>query len=427
MANLPPSNQDYMATHDIERLFETMMESLVLEKPNDPKAYLASHLSQHAALSYQDTLALLDSFRQISSATSPHLASLQIIEIACALLKCERASLFLYDSGHKLLKMVVGKDAQGIVMPHNAGCTWKVFTSNSIINVHNAYSDPDFDASVDICTGFKTETILGAPVKNTSGETIGVLLGINKRNANFSYKDEGIIAYLASQAGVVIQNSIFYQKAVNNENKAKALLHFIRKVNTGTPGQSLAVELVRKAKDLLQADTCTIFMIDYLREQVIPIASEAGHDFRLSLHTGILGKVAKSGQSVNTNHQDPDFSKEFDELLNYNTESVLTVPIKGREKIVGLIQITNKHSDSMFGDLKIISQFDEDDVELLETFSEVLGGKLEKLFITLGVGIEGAEEHAVHFKSGFGKGKEKEKPLPEGAIRESDEEEESKS
>ena len=322
--------------------------------------------------------------------------------------------------------MVVGKDAQGIVLPPNPGCTWKVYSSSSTHNVRDAYSDPDFDASVDISTGYKTQSMLGAPIRNVSGETIGVLLALNKHNSSFSSKDEAIIMHLASQAGIAIQNSLVYQQAANNELKSRALLQFVRQISKDTPGQSLAVELVAKAKDLLGADSCNIFMIDSSRELLMPIASDSSHDFRLPLNTGILGLAANSAKVVNIHSRDARFSREFDELFGYTTETLLVVPIKAEERAVGLIQVTNKHSDAMFGDLSVYSMFDDDDVELLTTLSEILAKKLGKLISSLSAGIEGSDLHAVKFSGGFGKTRSKSRELPEGAIKETDEEEESK-
>jgi len=81
----------------------------------------------------------------------------------------------------------------------------------------------------------------------------------------------------------------------------------------------------------------------------------------------------------------------------------------------------------MFGDLKIYSRFDEEDSELLQTFSEILSKKLEKLFLTCVRGEKVDQETVVGFQSGFGMGKGKGKELPEGAIKESNEEEEGNS
>ena len=213
---------------------------------------------------------------------------------------------------------------------------------------------------------------------------------------------------------------------MRNELKSKALLKFVRQISKDTPGQSLAVELVDRAKDLLRADSCNIFMINYGGEVLIRIASDSSYDFRLPLNCGVLGEAARSGEVVNMHCRDKRFSRDFDEMFGYRTETLLVVPIKFEGKAVGLIQVTNKYADSMFGDLKVYSMFDEDDVELLTTLSEILGKKLGRFINSLSSEGEGLETEAVKFSGGFGKIRRKSRELPEGAIRETDEEEESK-
>ena len=426
MAQYSASEKEYLLSHDIEKLFEELMESLILEMPKDPKAFVVQSLSMHHILSFQDISQLLEAFKQLSMITSPDLASLKIIDLACSMLHCDRASLFLYDERHNLLQMVVGKDARGIVLKENSGFTWKAFKSGEVINIHDAYSHPDFDASVDISTGYKTENMLIVPIKNPEGVAIGVLLAINKHEGSFSIKDEHILLHLSSQAGILIQHSIYYQKVINNELKTKALLQFVRGISKDIPGQSLAVKLVAQAKSLLQAETCNIFMVDYTHDLLIPIASESEFDFRLPLKTGILGKAVETGEFINIDNKDPRFTNEFDEKFGFHTETMLIVPIKGENSVVGIVQLTNKHSDSMFGDLNIYSKFDENDIELVMIFNETMGKKLEKLFISLSVGEHYSEERAVNFQSNFGKSKVKSQELPAGAIKETDEEEESK-
>ncbi|OMJ89882.1 hypothetical protein SteCoe_7869 [Stentor coeruleus] len=426
MEKLSSSEQEYLMTHEIDKLFESMMESLVLEKPNDPRAFLAQHLTKQSLLSFQDICHLLEAFKQVSAATSPLSASIKIIDLVCSMLHCDRASLFLHDALHNLLRMVVGKEARGIVLAENSGFTWKVFKTRQIVNIQDAYSNPNFDASVDITTGYKTENMLGVPINDSQGNVIGVLLALNKHSGNFSKKDEAVLMQLSNQAGVIIKNAIYYQKAINNELKSKALLKFVRQINKDAPGQSLAFELVTKAKDLLQAETCNIFMVDYAGDMLVPIATDSPYDYRLPLSSGILGQCVKNAEIINIDHDDSRFSREFDEKFGYITETLLIVPIKIESRVVGLVQITNKQSDAMFGDVKIYSKFDDDDAELLITFNEILGKKLEKLFDSLGKKTNERDDPAVKFQSSFGKNKYKTQELPEGAIKESEEEDDVK-
>lgn len=64
----------------------------------------------------------------------------------------------------------------------------------------------------------------------------------------------------------------------------------------------------------------------------------------LPLSEGIAGWVATHGESVVTNAalNDPRYSSRFDSLFDYQTESILAVPLKCQNKIVGVLQLINK-------------------------------------------------------------------------------------
>lgn len=426
MADLDSTSMQYLVDHEIEKLFEALTESLILEKPSDPKAYLSSVLSHQSTLNYQDLCHILECFKQVSTLSSPYAASLKTIDSVCSLLHCERASIFLHDRFHNTLKMVVGKSAKGLVLSSTTGFTWSVFLDSKTKLMQDAYSDPDFDASIDLATGFKTRNMLGSPIKDFEGNTIGVVLALNKLTGNFLHKDERIIEQLAHLAGIFIKNSINHTKSSKNDKKVRALLKFLKQVLRDKPGQSLAIELVDKAKDLLQAETCSIFMVDHINDSLIPIASDSLTNYSFNTHTKIWKDFVKNGEIISTDNKDPRFESDFNEYLLGGTETVLVVPILNEKRVIGFVVVTNKFSDSMFGDLKMYARFDEDDSELLQTFGEILSKKLEKLFLSCVKG-EKVDQETVGFKSGFGLGKGKDKELPEGAIKESNEEEEGNS
>lgn len=48
-------------------------------------------------------------------------------------------------------------------------------TNFQTVNIANAYEDSRFDQSVDEGTGFKHSTVLCMPIKNSSGQIIGVI------------------------------------------------------------------------------------------------------------------------------------------------------------------------------------------------------------------------------------------------------------
>jgi hypothetical protein len=69
--------------------------------------------------------------------------------------------------------------------------------------------------------GFRTRSILAAPIKDGSGVVIGVIQAINSRAGTFSSSDEEFISILAAQAGVALTNARLYQAAVRSEETVR--------------------------------------------------------------------------------------------------------------------------------------------------------------------------------------------------------------
>ena len=80
------------------------------------------------------------------------------------------------------------------------GIVGSVAESGVMSNVTNAYSQPNFDLTVDKdgITGFRTETILTCPVKNDQGKVIAVVQLVNKN------KQKGQRGSLGDRQGLVL-------------------------------------------------------------------------------------------------------------------------------------------------------------------------------------------------------------------------------
>ena len=60
------------------------------------------------------------------------------------------------------------------------------------------YDDPRFSKDVDRRTGYRTRTILCAPVSDRAGRIVGVIQVLNKKTGPFSDHDAIILAALAT-------------------------------------------------------------------------------------------------------------------------------------------------------------------------------------------------------------------------------------
>jgi signal transduction histidine kinase/putative methionine-R-sulfoxide reductase with GAF domain len=124
-------------------------------------------------------------------------------------LEAHRATLYLLDEANDELvsRIGQGQDVRSIRLKVGHGIAGYVARTGKPLHIRDAYSDPRFSPEWDMISGFRTRSILAAPMKNHLGKTIGVAQVINKRRGDFTDEDADILAALATQAAVSIDNS----------------------------------------------------------------------------------------------------------------------------------------------------------------------------------------------------------------------------
>jgi len=128
-----------------------------------------------------------------------------------------------------------------------------------------------------------------------------------------------------------------------------SLFHDIGKALASTLDlQKILQTVMEKISDLLQPDTWSLLMLDEAGQELhFEIAIGAGadklKDVRLKVGEGIAGWVAQHGEPVLVEDakRDPRFTPRIDEVTQTDTRSVVCVPIKGKEKILGVIELVN--------------------------------------------------------------------------------------
>ena len=127
---------------------------------------------------------------------------------AIKLLDCDRASIFLLDRERNELwsKVALGND-EILRFDASSGIAGAAVTSGAIVNVLDAYSDPRFFTGIDSRTGYRTRTILVAPLRNQGGEIIGAFEALNKRSGVFHRRDEETLETLGAHAAIAIETA----------------------------------------------------------------------------------------------------------------------------------------------------------------------------------------------------------------------------
>ncbi|MBI4553998.1 MAG: SpoIIE family protein phosphatase [Candidatus Latescibacteria bacterium] len=150
------------------------------------------------------------------------------------------------------------------------------------------------------------------------------------------------------------------------ENLAR-LIEITSFMNSTIVLEDLLSRIMNASKRVVNADASSLFLVDEVVGELIPMIIEGGAGGklkeapRLRMGHGIAGWVAQQGRSelIEDAYQDSRFSPEYDRRTGYHTKSMICVPIKSKERIIGVSQVINKLDGE---------RFDHDDLELFEAF-----------------------------------------------------------
>lgn len=142
------------------------------------------------------------------------------------LLDCERATIFVYDPATDELvsRQASGGAVSEIRIPSTAGIAGAVFASRQIDNVPDAYEDARFNQAVDKSTGFRTRSILAAPIRDRVGTPIGVIQALNKKGGPFGRDEERRVSAFSAQLAVALQNAQLFADVLALKNYNEGIL-----------------------------------------------------------------------------------------------------------------------------------------------------------------------------------------------------------
>ncbi len=166
---------------------------------------------------------VLDVARQMAATVDLDVLLGTIVDAACGVLDCERATIFLHDRHSDELYSRVATGQPQIRFPADRGIAGAAATERAIVNVPDAYADERFNTEIDKKTGFRTRNLLTFPLEDLHGQLVGVLQALNKRGGPFDDQDERMAGVLSAQAGVAIQRWFLLEEYAEKQRLARDL------------------------------------------------------------------------------------------------------------------------------------------------------------------------------------------------------------
>lgn len=110
-------------------------------------------------------------------------------------------------------------------------------------------------------------------------------------------------------------------------------------------------QLLRRVSEALNVTDGSILFVeepsgDLVFQTSLGAISESVKPFRIPKGEGIAGEVAETGVPIRVDNAQADARhfRKIDEDTGFLTRSILCVPLKTREKIIGVIEVFNKHT-----------------------------------------------------------------------------------
>jgi signal transduction histidine kinase/putative methionine-R-sulfoxide reductase with GAF domain len=341
---------------------------------------------QHKLRAEQKKLALVQEIgRALSAALDLDELLGLIMEKVTLLMEADRSTLYLVaEDGRRLWsKITQGSEVLEIQLNVGEGIAGWVAQSGQTVNIPDAYTDRRFQPAWDLRSGYRTRSILCTPMRDSHGRIIGVLQVLNKSGGPFTAEDEDLLAALAGQAAVSVENSKLYhsvvaknvelvdaQEALEQKTHELNILYEIeREMNAAHDLDELLARILERAMDAVEAQAGSIALRepggDDLRFRTVggPVAARLLHR-TIKLGEGVIGWVAANRLAVIVNDPDRDgrHATEFAVSVGLRPRHLASAPLISGDEVLGAIELIDRRDT---GEPGARAGFSEGDLKLL--------------------------------------------------------------
>ncbi len=190
-------------------------------------------------------------------------------------------------------------------------------------------------------------------------DTIGIL------RKPYTYSNlKGMIGKALKRREQYLSNQQTVESLKRKIKEMETLNEIVRAINSSLLPKEILKIVMEKTADFVNAEGWSILLLDREKEELVfeAAAGEAGQKLigiRLKINQGVAGWVARTGRSliVADVSKDPRFYDGVDKRTKFTTKSILCVPMKSRDKIIGVVEVVNKIGGE---------PFTKDDLEIFE-------------------------------------------------------------
>lgn len=226
------------------------------------------------------------------------------------------------------------------------GLDGKVVVSGHSILLADMEQSPGLGGGLAEVEGFKS--IMVAPL-TSKGQTLGtVAVGAHRHGARFNLEDKALLDAIGSQIGVSLDNMRLFRKEQERRRQSAALSAVSSIVNRSLELKQVLDNALEKVLEVIAVHMGWVYLVDEGNGEVVFAAQRGMSDEaaaildRVKLGEGLNGKVAESGEALLLQ----DFARDRGRVSlvaeREDLSTILIVPLRSRNKVVGTIGIGMK-------------------------------------------------------------------------------------
>jgi GAF domain-containing protein/FixJ family two-component response regulator len=222
-----------------------------------------------------------------------------------------------------------------------------------------------------------TSAELALPLR-VGGEVIGVLdIHSGQKNA-FDEDDRTMLQILGDQIAVAVQNATSYEHALAQTKELETLSQLATAIGSVQDQEEILALAKGRIAEILDAAAGFLLLVDESGTKLVPGVALFGPTeteslYRLDLGQGIAGWVAQHGQSllVDDVTTEPRHDAAPARAIGLEPRSVLCVPLKAQDSVIGVIEVINKLSRGRD------TRFSQSDLQMLTALASIVTVALE--------------------------------------------------
>ena len=204
------------------------------------------------------------------------------------------------------------------------------------------------------------------PVADESGET-HVLIPLGPDSDPFgvlllqemSSSEAGTLAAFRELATTSISTFLEVELVRLRMEEMGALLEVGRVVSSTLDLRELLTKIMSTATKVMRCETSTVYLVDEQTNELYfhivsgdPNVGAKLQEIRLPMGTGLAGWCAQNNKPVIVpdTEKDPRFFKGADKKSGFVTRSMICVPMRLKDRVVGVLQVLNRTGDIPFND-----------------------------------------------------------------------------